>query len=63
MIQSKKNVTVYDSLKSKDRIRQLQKQLDILYGYVSKIHYIPIKQQGNETTCDLFAIAAAFSVF
>ena len=58
-----RNITVYDSLKSMDRISQLQKQLNILYGYVPKIHYIPIKQQGNETTCGLFAIAAAFSVF
>ena len=45
-----RNITVYDSLKSMDRISQLQKQLNILYGYVPKIHYIPIKQQGNETT-------------
>ena len=57
-----KSVTIYDSLKSKARIRQLQKQLEISYGYVSKIHYITIKQQGNETTYGLFAIAVAFSV-
>ena len=44
---TEKNVTVYDSLISRDRIRHLQKQLHILYGYISKTHNVPIKQQGN----------------
>ena len=57
-------VTVYDSLTNLDRIKQVKPpQLFILYGSSPVIRYVPIKQQGNQPLCGLFAIAAAFSLY
>ena len=56
-------VNVYDSLTSGVRMKQIKQQLLILYGMSPNVRYVPIKQQGNQPLCGLFAIAAAFSVF
>lgn len=54
-------IKVYDSLYSKSRIKDIKRQLEILYGNRSAIEYPSVTQQHSDPSCGAFAIAFAFS--